>query len=81
MLAAVTDDEHWTAAASCADDLRFAADAPAPGDLEELTTVCAACPVTAQCDAYAAEVEAVWGCWAGSWRTPQTLAASRRTAA
>jgi len=43
MLAVMTDpDEHWTAAAACADDLRFAADAPAPGDVEELTAVCAA---------------------------------------
>jgi len=78
----VTDrDEHWTAAAACAGDDRFTADNLPADLLEELPAVCAACPVTAQCDAHALEVEAVWGCWAGQWRTPQTLAASRRAAA
>ncbi len=74
-------DVHWTSAAACRDDPRFTCDAPTPTDLEELQSVCRACPVQVRCDALALEVEATWGCWSGVWRTPQTLAARRRTAA
>lgn len=73
-------EEHWTAAAACAGDGRFTADNAAPVLLEELQAVCACCPVQVECDAFALDVEATWGCWAGAWRTPQTLAASRAAA-
>jgi hypothetical protein len=49
--------------------------------LRVVQRVCAGCPVIRECAAYACEVEATWGMWAGQWRTPQTLAASRRAAA
>ena len=74
-------DEHWKTAAACADDDRFTGDDVSEPVVEALAVVCAACPVRAECDAYAVEVEAAWGCWGGTWRTPQTLAASRRAAA
>ena len=72
---------HWTAAAACADDDRFTADNPAPGLLEALQAVCRTCPVTAQCDAFALDVEAAWGMWAGQWRTWQSPALDRLAAA
>ena len=75
------DDEHWLAVASCAGDDRFTCDAPTPDLLAELQAVCACCPVTAQCDALALDVEAVWGMWAGQWRTWQSPALGRPAAA
>ncbi len=42
---------------------------------------CTGCPVQADCAGYAREIEAVWGLWAGVWRTPRTPAAERRAAA
>jgi len=82
MLGAMTDDdEHWTTAAACAGDDRFAGDDVSEPVVDALAVVCRACPVRVQCDAFALDVEAVWGMWAGSWRSPQTLAASRRAAA
>jgi len=69
---------HWQSAAACRDDARFTCDDPTPDLLATLQAVCRTCPVTAQCDAYAVEVEAAWGMWGGVWCTPQTRAAGRR---
>ncbi len=74
-------DEHWTAAAACAGDGRFTGDDVSEPVVEALAVVCAACPVSVQCNAFALEVEAAWGMWSGVWRSPHTLAASRRPAA
>ncbi len=79
--AVIDADVHWTATAACADDDRFTGDDVSEPLVEALQAVCRACPVTVRCNAYALEVEAAWGMWAGVWRTPQTLAASRQTAA
>ncbi len=40
--------------------------------VEALQVVCRVCPVMQQCGAFAADVGATWGCWAGQWRTPRT---------
>jgi len=82
MLAGVTgDDEHWTTAVACGGDDRFTGDDASEPVVEALQAVCRTCPVRVDCDAFADDVEAVWGMWAGSWRTPRTPAAVRRTAA
>ena len=77
---APSESESPTLVGGSADDDCFTRDDVSEPVVEALTVVCRACPVRVQCDALALEVEAVWGCWAGQWRTPQTLAASRRAA-
>lgn len=63
---------HWQDRAACAADDRFTTDDVSEPVVEALALVCRACPVMQQCGAFAADVGATWGCWAGQWRTPRT---------
>jgi len=74
-------DVHWTATAACGGDDRFTRDDVSEPLVEALAAVCRACPVTVQCTAFALEVEAAWGMWAGQWRTWQSPSLDRLAAA
>ncbi len=73
----------WQDEAACrdADPEAFTGEQMTDEVLRVVQRVCAGCPVQVECAGYAREVEAVWGFWAGVWRTPRTPAAERRAAA
>jgi len=70
------DHAHWQDRAACAADDRFTTDDVTEPVVEALALVCRACPVMQQCGAFAADVGATWGCWAGQCRTQRTPAAT-----
>ncbi len=74
---------NWQGEAACrdADPESFIGEQVPNEVLHAAQRVCARCPVQVECSAYAREIEAVWGCWAGVWRTPRTPAEERRAAA
>lgn len=75
----MTDDPPlgaWLEHAACAvlDEVTaaiFTADRPTADELDEAESVCWRCPVRQDCADYAASA-AVYGMWAGVWRSPQS---------
>jgi WhiB family redox-sensing transcriptional regulator len=60
----------WTATALCAQidpDMWFPESARSP-EVKEAKAICNACPVKTECAAYADEVDAEYGIWAGVLR-------------
>jgi hypothetical protein len=68
---------------SCAGDSRFIAETHHPHDLAAMQTVCASCPILAECAAFA-DVSPRWsmaGFWAGSKRGVVTRTSGSREGA
>lgn len=64
----------------CEGDARFVADVPSAADVEHMQSVCASCPILAECAAFA-DASPRWsmaGFWAGSKRGTQLRASGPR---
>lgn len=59
----------WIDQAACAGqaDVFVGARRPSPDVMAQAAATCAGCPVLAECAAYAEEIDAVHGVWAGRW--------------